>query len=261
MPWPALSNSCVRRMAVFGSYHWWADARSSSSIAKWLPSSPGCSRALNTGSPSKRGRQHHTMRAWLSISALMAQLPIITRLSEPAWGSLAAVFIVRAPRSCVQKTASLIGDVVSHKDWGAPGKGGLCHEIENGLAFVDAPGLHFKDTFTAQQFHTLHLLHGAHEGVVAQPFQVGGLAVVQGHARALGLYQQPRIVCRQVVRSPQNVLQVWRQNGRVGCVGQSVLGTMLAGQRQVQRGQKSVDVGLGPPGHDGQRAVQVGVQR
>ena len=42
----------------------------------------------------------------MPISALMAQLPIIPRLSEPVWGCVAAVFIVRAPALCVQTTAS-----------------------------------------------------------------------------------------------------------------------------------------------------------
>jgi hypothetical protein len=36
---------------------------------------------------------------------------------------------------------------------------------------------------------------------------------------------------------------------------------MFARQRQAQRRQKSVDVGFGPAGHDGQRATQLGVQR
>jgi hypothetical protein len=44
------------------------------------------SSAWNTGSPSKRGMQHHTTRPRTSISALIEQLPIIARSNgERGW--------------------------------------------------------------------------------------------------------------------------------------------------------------------------------
>jgi hypothetical protein len=77
MPWPALSNNCVRRMAVLGSYHWLGrcqvfqlDRQVAALVAR-------LQQGVEHRVAIKRGRQHHTMRAWSSMSALMAQLPII----------------------------------------------------------------------------------------------------------------------------------------------------------------------------------------
>ena len=126
---------------------------------------------------------------------------------------------------------------------------------------MNATGFHFKDAFTAQQFHTFHLAHGLHQRVVAQGFKVGRQAVVQGNAHAFGLHQQAGVACRQGLGGLQDGLQGGWCGGGHRSVKEAVLGPMFACQRQAQRCEKSVDIGFGPAGHDGQRATQLGVQR
>ena len=157
--------------------------------------------------------------------------------------------------------AGLVGNVIAHKDRRAARKGWLRHEVDDGLALVNATGFHFKDAFAAQQFHTVHLPHGLHQRVVAQGFEVGRQAVVQGDAHAFGLHQQAGVARCQGLCGLQYRLQGGWCGGGHRSVKEAVLGPMFARQWQAQRRQKSVDIGFGPAGHDSQRATQLGVQR
>ena len=107
MPCPCSSYRRVRSTAVLGSYSCSERAKFSSSKDHRLALSLGSSSASNTGSPSKRGRQHQTMPPRSSISALKAQLPMTPSFSDGS--GRAAGLVMRAPfRPCGPRQAGVV---------------------------------------------------------------------------------------------------------------------------------------------------------
>ena len=295
MPWPALSNNCVRRMAVLGSVPLVGRCQVFQLDRKVAALVAGLQQGVEHRSPSKRGRQHHTMRAWSSMSALMAQLPIIPRLSEPVWGvwrrcssfALQRCACRRQParsaadvmqRCCAMVgpsptfdapaaqrlhggKAGLVGNVIAHIKTGVRPAKGLRHEVDDGLP-CERHGVSLQ-RHLPQQFHVLSTSRMVCTSVSwhrDSRWGPGG-----GAGRRSRVWSPP--AGRGGVRPGLGGLQDGLQGGWCGgghrSVKEAVLGPHVRSPAAGAAAPETVDVGLrtGPASHDGQRATQLGAQR
>jgi hypothetical protein len=81
---PSLSVRTVVTIAVLRTYSECADTKPSSTTSVKPFSSSPLTRRQNTGSPSKRGKHHHTIRAIGLTSAAVRPLPMTAR-SRLCW--------------------------------------------------------------------------------------------------------------------------------------------------------------------------------
>ena len=153
-----------------------------------------------------------------------------------------------------------VGDVVAHKNGGAGGEWRLLHKSRYGTAFVYRRRFGLEHTFALQQDDTGHLLHSGLQGVAAERFECGGMAVVQRNGGLFALETQAGVLVCQTLCGGGNGLQVRCIHCKQQPGSTASPGTMFTGNGQMQRCQKVVYFCDRAARDDGQSTTQPGMQ-
>src|SRR5215468_8504051 len=174
------------------------------------------SRAWKTGSPSKRGRQHHTICPCLSISALTEQLPMRPRSRfcnvpspcelrrqppqpfEELGGSRGPEGGVRRSRSDLDRNAIpgidqnkgiLVGHVIAGEHRASASEWRLLEEIRDRGPLVAADRLHLDDHLAALDLGLMEFADGILQGLDAGLLELGVVAIVERQRAVFTLHQ------------------------------------------------------------------------
>src|SRR5712671_90123 len=187
------------------------------------------SRAWKTGSPSKRGRQHHTICACLSISALTEQLPMRPRSRfcnvpsscelrrqspqpfEELGGSGGPERGVRGARADLDRNAIpgidqnkgiLVGHVIPGEHRAPAREWRLFEEIRDGGPLVAADRLYLDDHLAALDLSLMEFADGVLQGLDACLLEFGVGAIVERQRAVFALHQQTWMLGQQRKHRP-----------------------------------------------------------
>src|SRR5262249_2886487 len=281
---PLLSIRSVETIAVLRTYsERVSTCRSSTTSVKPLSSFPASNRK-KTGTPSERGKHHHTMREEGSSSAAVRPLPMTARSSP--WSAIDGYSPIgknsqgvtdlrrifeysRQPRKVTIDTETLatnfgqnleyrlIGHVISDKHRHSSGEGRVLHQPANTLAFIDAWTLDLEHRLAEQQFGRLPRKRRPDgRNMPAQAFgQFGRFPVVQRQGITLVLYNNAGAGTRAFCKAPAQLLRQWLGPEKDLVVAQAHLSAMAPDSRQAQGCKEAIQIANWTTAHQSKRPV------